>query len=305
MFPSLSKELIVLGSLARVSTDRTCTHATLRPVQALGGDGFRPVIEDWPSPLGASTATTINGKVAIASQDTVFFGRSVIRNLSDVHELSTDGTDVWIPNTGANEALCMGKHPEETSRISFGPNYVHGNQIYRCVRGDQWILAHHVHGRQTLRRIKGHLLKSHGDGGLLSVDLKQRIDLKLAAPHSARRVNGENWIQDSGRARICRYAPNWDYLGDLSVGGWGRGAALTPDGQHLLVGLSPLRRRYKSEHVGPSVEGPEICVIDVETHSIVDRIPVHGIDQINGLLLADEAAVRAAIPVSVVDRSRA
>ncbi len=289
--------LIVLGSLAQHEHDRVHTEDSLRPVQVLRTDHFEPLDVQWPSPLGASTGIEFNGGVALSSQNTIHMADVVLTGLSDVHELTVDDASLWVPNTGNNELLKVSSNGDIEHR-PVGAGYHHCNQVFRCVAGRRWVLVHHVHGRQLLRRVAGRVLKSQGDGGLLSLDRMENQELRLAAPHSARVVGDENWILDSGRAVVRRYAADWTELGQIPVGGWGRGAHVTPDQSYVYVGLSPLRRRYQSISQATAVETPEVHVIDVQTQTVVEKWPVDGIDQINGLLVSSVDAVRAAISSS-------
>jgi hypothetical protein len=285
--------LMVLGSLSNDEHDRLDSEDSLRPVQVLRSGQFDPLDVDWPSDLGASTGVPFNGGVALASQSTIHMRDAILTGLHDVHELSVDRDSLWIPNTGSNELLSV-SISGDVERHYLGSGYHHCNQVFRCAAGARWGLVHHIHGRQLLRRVAGRILKSQGDGGLLSLDHEDNIELRLAAPHSARVINGENWILDSGRAVVRRYSADWTELGQIALGGWGRGAQVTLDEAFMYVGLSPLRRRYQSVSQVSAIRKPEVHVIDVERQEVVERLPVDGIDQINGLLFASVDAVRAA-----------
>lgn len=287
-------ELIVLGSLAQHEHDRLHTEDSLRPVQVLRSGRFEPLEVQWPSPLGASTGVPFNSGVALASQNTVHTVDRILTGLHDVHELSVDEDALWIPNTGSNELLRVSLNGDVEHR-PIGNGYHHCNQVFRCVAGQRWVLVHHVHGRQFLRRVAGRVLKSQGDGGLLSLDGTENVELRLAAPHSARIVGDENWILDSGRAVVRRFSDTWHELGQIPLGGWGRGAHVTDDHAFMYVGLSPLRRRYQSVSKVAAVEMPEVHVIDVQQRAVVEKWSVDGIDQINGLLSASTEAVKAAM----------
>lgn len=285
--------LMVLGSLSNDEHDRLHTEDSLRPVHVLRNGRFDPIDVGWPSALGASTGIPFNGGVALASQNTIHLHDAILTGLHDVHELSVDRDSLWIPNTGSNELLTVSMSGG-VEHHDLGSGYHHCNQVFRCAAGALWALVHHIHGRQLLRRVAGRILKSQGDGGLLSLDHQDNLELRLAAPHSARVINGENWILDSGRAVVRRYSPEWTELGEIALGGWGRGAHVTPGEAFMYVGLSPLRRRYQSVSQVPAIQRPEVHVIDVERQTVVEKLPVHGIDQINGLLFASVDAVRAA-----------
>lgn len=288
------QDLLVLGSLSSNPLDRHHDADSLRPVQVIRDGAVDPLDVDWPSSLGASTGTTFDGRVVLSSQETIHMDAAVLTGLRDVHELTVEDDTLWIPNTGANDVLSM-TLDGKLDRVFLGEGYHHCNQVFTDVSGRRWVLVHHVHGRQLLRRAAGRLVKSQGDGGLLDIESLEPLGLKLSAPHSARVVDGENWILDSGRAQVTRFSADWDVLGHVSLAGWGRGAQLTQDGKMLYVGISPLRHRYKSVSSVPAIAQPEVHVIDVERHRVIERIAVPGMDQINGLLLASLDQVRDAL----------
>ena len=297
MSDSSDAAIMVLGSISQNEHDRVHTEDSLRPVQLLDSGRFDALDVTWPSELGASTGVAFNGGIALASQSTIHMPDLILTGLHDVHELSVDRESLWIPNTGRNELLTVSTSGD-VEHHDLGLGYHHCNQDFRCAAGKRWGLVHHIHGRQFLRRVAGRVLKSQGDGGLLSLDHEDNRELRLSAPHSARVVNGENWILDSGRAVVRRYSVDWIELGQLALGGWGRGAYVTPDEAFMYVGLSPLRRRYRSVSQVSAVEQPEVHVIDVQRLNVVEKLPVDGIDQINGLLFASVDAVQAAISSS-------
>lgn len=284
-----AQHVVVLGGRAANLADRTVDWDPSNAAQVVSGAGAACIGIDPGPGLGISSAVSADSGVVAATETRVYFPEGVVDGLVDVHEMSVVGSHVWVPSTGTNEVVKY-EGKTEVERLSIGEGYHHCNQVFQSASNELLALVHHVRGRQFHRRVKGRLLKSHGDGGFIGLRRQRQLELGLSAPHSARVVNGENWVLDSGRAQVVRFDPEWAELGRIQLSGWGRGAVQI-DGT-LWVGLSPLRRRYANASQIPPVSQPTVVGIDTATQEVVETIMIDGLDQINGLFVGDVEELR-------------
>jgi hypothetical protein len=216
--------------------------------------------------------------------------------LIDVHELSVVQGRIAIANTGRDEALIYSPvsgamerrvldsyRRDETADerdSSMAIDRFHLNQVFEGISGEAWGLVHHVRGQQRLRNVFGKILKAHGDGGVINLDSGLCIDLGLHAPHSVRIINGEYWLMNSGSMSVCVYSRDWTLVRHFSSMGWGRGLAVF--GASAYVGISPIRRRYRSVN-GNSISQPHIEVVNVVDGSSVSQGTLRHIEQVNNV----------------------
>lgn len=277
--------IVVSGGPSQHEADRSVDDSSLRPVQALVGDGFVSLERFIPQlGRGVSNMVEADGEIWWTDGTDLHVDDAAIEidALDDVHELATDGSKLLVANTGAEECLVLQRSSREViERFRVGDSTLHLNQVFVGLDGRRMGLVHHVEGRQISKRVAGRLLKIQGDGGVIELDTGRRRSLRLTAPHSARIVGDEMWIADSGRARILRYDERWQLLGSIPTAGWGRGAVVA--GTTFWLGLSPLRPRYRGFVEGPAVDRPEVHAFDVESHSVVAHYVLEGIDQVNGV----------------------
>ena len=130
-----------------------------------------------------------------------------IPNLTDVHEISMVGDELWIsiPNTTRSwlttsenrvsrriDLSDFASSTPEEGRGGEGVEVVdkfHCNLIFQGYDGHLYILVHHTSGRQLIKRIAQKFIKSQGNGGVVNIDTKKRYPLNFKAPHSVRRIN--------------------------------------------------------------------------------------------------------------------
>ena len=105
-----------------------------------------------------------------------------IDGLKDVHELSVFEDDLWVANTGNDEAIrvsisslrevdriCLKSNENEPSRTD--DNFMdrfHCNQVFITENKQPVCLVHHVSGKQFLKKVAEKVLKTHGNGGIIS-----------------------------------------------------------------------------------------------------------------------------------------
>jgi hypothetical protein len=213
-------------------------------------------------------------------------------NFSDIHEISIIDDFLWIANTGFNQAVKIDIGTDEIVEripISVGSDSsnrrFHCNQIFRDSEGDYYALVHHVDGRQILKVIRGKLIKSQGDGGIININHNEkRKDLGLNAPHSFREVGDENWVFSSGEQEIRRYSRSWRFLGSIPTSGWGRGGHYDHGKGVYFAGMSPIRLRYAGIFKASKIRFPAVEMIDVGIKESLGTIEIPNIEQINNLV---------------------
>ncbi len=299
--------LIVVGGPAVSEKDRLVSVDSLRPVQVLGGDKFTALDGfSLPTNSGMSNLVSVDGQLIWSSGDDLLVGsrhqhRSLpVADLADVHEITIEDQHILIANTRADEAIVLDRTSLKViERLRPRNEGIHHlNQAFVGLDGFRYALVHHLERRQLRKRVAGRLLKVQGDGGVINLDTGELHDLRLTAPHSARLINGQTWILDSGRARVLIYDNKWLSLDKIALAGWGRGAAVSADGQILWVGLSPLRPRYQGFVEGPSIPRPAIVAIDITTRHVIQTVPVEGVDQINGVHLINRTQLELDEPAT-------
>lgn len=289
--------LVVTGGSAKHPEDRRVDPQRMRAVQALGSNGFDAVAGFSPGAAeGVSNLAVVGSDIWWSTGADLRIGPTGapvhVASLDDVHELTVTGACVLLANTGREEVVEVDtERLEVTRRYRIAEGILHMNQVFDGLDGRRYALVHHVTGRQFRRRVAGRLLKVQGDGGVIDLERGTPIPLRLTAPHSARLVEGEVWIADSGRARVVRYDEDWKPVGSFPTTGWGRGAGVV-DGTYWL-GLSPLRPRYRGFVDGIAITRPEVHAIDIRTLAPVERFVMDGIDKINGLHVVPPAAAGA------------
>ena len=309
-----TSRLVVIGSEAANASDRTLGRGNIVSVQSLapdgtlsaharfdgvGAHGVAAMFHDVDAGLLYYSGGTDLHVLDFADGTT----RQIpVEGLVDAHEMemwdgllwmTSTGTDEYItydPATGAMDRRYIVETPEGAQRDKH-----HLNHIARGADGELYGLVHHVDGKQVLNQIKARALKSQGNGGVIRLRDGARFPLKLHAPHTVTAIGGENWVFDSGQARIRVFAADWSPLREIPTSGWGRGGQLYEhDGRaYFAAGLSNIRRRYQHlfKNHAAFINGVEI--FDVETGKPVFCKAIEGIEQVNNvyLLSADRTAM--------------
>ncbi len=286
--------VVVVGGPSPSVKDRGVPADELRPVQVLTGNTLQSV-ENFPVPKGqgVSNIAAFDEFLLWTSGSELLFGTPDIHRLldipglDDIHEITVCDNQILVANTSADEVIVLDRRTHElTERLSPSHKGTHHlNQAFVGLDGARHALVHHIEGRELRKRLAGRILKMQGDGGVINLETGELHHLRLTAPHSVRLIDDKFWILDSGRARIVVLDKNWQEVESIQVGGWGRGAALSKDGQTLWVGLSPLRPRYRGFVEGQEIETPTIAAVDIASRAIRQSFTVRGVDQINGVHL--------------------
>lgn len=239
-----------------------------------------------------------------------------VGGLVDVHELSHHDGTLYLANTGRDEVVAFstvehrvtdrlamaqfragggmpGTPPAMSEPPAASVDRFHVNQAFRGIDGDLWALVHHAGGKQFLRYVAEKALKVHGNGGVLNLSTGQAVHLGLAGPHSVRCVGSSYWVLDSGRCRAVIFDQHWAPQAIVPTTGWGRGACLSPDGAHLYVGMSPIRRRYLPFMAAGSDFVPTVERVDVGSGETTGRVELGGIEQINNVYVVSGAITDA------------
>ncbi len=319
--------LVVTGSVNALRLDRRLDRDDLAPVQVFLDGDFQPVpsMQSWGE-MGVSSLAwhparprhlfvSGGGDLRLVDTDAGTYRDLPVVDLVDVHEMDVIGDQLWIANTGRDEAVAVDPASgAEVRRIALrasaatdeeGPDRkvvqrYHANQIF-AAGGRLHALVHHVTGRQVIQRVAEKLLKRQGEGGVLDLESGEYRGLHLSGPHSVRVVGDTLWVFDSGQARLRVYDAAWQPLWDAPTAGWGRGAALGAarggHGGYLFAGSSPIRKRYLDVIPGAK-EGPST----VEAFSIAGRrvaasAVVPNVEQINNLYVMDRAVAQRLVAI--------
>ena len=305
-----SNALVITGSMSSNPEDRSLSRDQIWPVQVVI-DGAAYVVPFFRAvgDLGVSSIAFVNPSNPSAP---VFFSAGSdlwqldcmsrllldcgIQDLVDVHEISHEQDRILIANTGADEVLSYCPRGGGVARIALAPfrgrvnslseagrraaDRFHVNQAFRGLDGHLWALVHHFEGWQLLRRVMGSVVKTQGDGGVLNLEEKIAINLNLAAPHSARIVNGEYWLMNSACNEIVVYSRAWQKLRTIPTIGWGRGLAIS--GDIAYAGLSPVRKRYRLPS-DRSVLQPILQAVRLSTGEPLAQAPILNVEQVNNV----------------------
>ncbi len=232
-----------------------------------------------------------------------------IPKLRGVHELSMIGNLLWITNTYYDEIISYDiqgrkvvsriKLVANKKNVEYMPEDVsddsniqridkfHCNQVFETFEGATYVLVHHVTGKQLIKRIAQKIIKGHGNGGVLDIHSDKRIELKLKAPHTVRKINGQYWLLDSGRSFLNIYSRSWELIHKVKTDGWGRGADFSVATKNYFCGISAIRTRYL--HSGATtVNKVEIFDLNFRrTHGF----SVPDIEQLNNLYIVKNDVV--------------
>lgn len=261
--------LVVSGAANWQVADRYLPPEVIAPLQVITAEGPRPCPWfDRYQAVGVSSLVPLKGDSSViyttgADLARLQRGGSVISfdvpDLDDVHELTLVPEGVLLANTGRDEAVMIdpdsGRVIERLDltplrgrgrppRLAGGNGMAsfHLNQVFYD-RDRLLGLVHHIEGFRlffhTQRRLTG-----HGSGGVLDLRTGWRQDLRLHAPHTARPRPGGWLVLNSGRKELSLLRADWAIQKVIPLSGWGRGGALSDDGQVFFAGISSVRRRY-------------------------------------------------------------
>lgn len=322
-----NKSIVILGSLNAKEEDRNLCKEDLRSVQLISRDGNCQVnfFNDFGS-LGISSLAwstddeaklifTTGSNLYCLNLETQSVSELAIPDLRDIHEIVYVKSNLYIANTGYDEIICYSPEKHEViSRISLSKfraltsnnninnieenkkDTFHCNQFFKGLEGDDYALVHNVSGKQGLRRIADKIIKMQGNGGVINLTKNEPIVLDLKGPHTARILNEEIWICDSGNSMIKIYNNLWKKTEEIRTRGWGRGAVFDLESDTYFVGISALRKRYLSQIISQIDGNVNLSKNYVQEISISKRVETHlheieSIEQINNVYLLSEYQV--------------
>lgn len=316
-----SDNLLIVGSQNANEKDRFLKREEIQSVQYLDGEGNFYPIKYFNSlgELGVSSICwentnsliwyyTTGTEIIKLNLETGSSKRYDIKKLRGVHEISIIQGVLWISNTYFDEIIAFDLEKEQiierlklksSSSIveklkeeEINPenqtreNKFHCNQVFESYDEKIMALVHHVNGEQLINRVAQRLIKSQGNGGVLEVKTGKTKRLKLKAPHSVRKVNGQYWIFDSGHAQLNIYSKDWQLLQEISMAGWGRGGDFSDAEKRFYAGVSAKRNRYlafNEENRGENM----LQVFDYD-FQLKDEIVIPHVEQINNVYLISD-----------------
>ena len=297
------RRLVVTASLNANPNDREMDPTEIQPVQVLDGTSFTPV--EWLRHVGASGLSALtpltDDRFLVVDEDVIYL--AVDRELtplpisfSDLHEVTADHREVLAANTGTDEIVILDPQAltelrrirpavAQTDDPSSPVDRFHINQGLRLPSGELAALAHHVNGRQLLTRLKSKMLKSHGNGGVIGVEQTRTIPLSLKGPHNVRVLSDGYLVLDSGRSTARRYDRSWTQILEFPTAAWGRGCAVDEAADLVIIGNSPIRRRYRTADDDGLVDQPVVEAHRLSSGEVLGSVPLAGCEQINNVYL--------------------
>jgi hypothetical protein len=311
--------VLVAGTLHPKPVDRSLRRDQIVPAQILlDGHWHTLSLLDRCGETGINSMARIGGELGWVYST----GDAVLRfdpragrvetvaatGLDDVHDLTLVGDQLHLANTGKDEVVTLkvptwrevqrlrlgdvqpkprGRHLGQMSaeRVVHTHDRFHVNQVFRHLDGDLWAVVHNIDGKQVLVQKLGEVLKAHGNGGVLNLRTHRPVPLQLSSPHTIRNVDGDYVLFDSGSGHGRVYSPEWTELRRFPTSGWGRGADLTVDGDVMVVGISPIRKRYAGRIPVVTHEGPSIEVLSTGSWESAGTVAVPSIEEIYSVVV--------------------
>jgi hypothetical protein len=328
--------VVVVGALATKPADRNLRRDEIHPVQVITADGVEPVHALDYGEFGMS-ALVIRAAAGVvyASTGKDFFrldlGDGTLTDLdvdlNDSHEITEIDGELWIANTGRDEAIAFDLANEKVSRrvavrSSRGSrsepgapatpaaredvaadgetvDKFHANQIVRGLDGRTYVLVHHVDGKQIVKYVAQRLVKMQGNGGVIELETGRPVPLALSGPHSIQVVGAdEQWICDS-RAGVLRvYDRAWREHAQIPCAGWGRGASVSTATGRVYVGISSIRKRYLQ--VIPTSQHSQnmLQAFDIAGRTLVGETVVPHIETINNVYVVSRETAERLLSLS-------
>lgn len=319
------EKILVVGSLNANEDDREYHRGQMKTVQIFDGEKFEHIpYFDGKGELGVSSFAWKSDQAMqwyyssgsdlrlldLANQQELDLK---VPKLRGVHEIDILKNQLWVSNTYFNEILeydvlnqevkqriklLSSKekfknldeseiNPEDTVK----ENSYHCNQIFLSYEQELFALVHHVNGEQMVKRVAQRLLKSQGNGGVLSLQNGETKRLKLKAPHSVRKVDSNYWVFDSGHAQLNVYDKSWQLKQEVPMAGWGRGGVWVRSSNTFFAGVSKKRKRYlafNEQNAGKNlIQGFNM------NYQEAFQIEVPDVEQLNNLYLISEEQYKA------------
>lgn len=248
---------------------------------------------------------SINDEVRLLNVKTGQFNKLELGKIGGLHDINFLENDLWITNTEYDEVIKFDPTTNQVAqRISLEEfrtvlgnvddeieqtkDRFHCNQIFRDYNGDLCVLIHHITGWQFYRIVMEALIRRQGDGGIINLDKKEVIRLKLQSPHSVRKINDEYWVQDSTDQTTKIYDQNWELSGSIPTGGFGRGVDFSEKEGIAYIGISATRKRYLQVIPTGGKHDNRIILVDIKTRKELDLISIPNIEQLDNLYILNE-----------------
>ncbi|GAB5408179.1 MAG: hypothetical protein BalsKO_05440 [Balneolaceae bacterium] len=314
----LKHDVLVLGSQNSKEQDQELSRDQIRPVQILSKNGELKAIDffnSWGSVGVSSFAShpefkdelfvSVNEEIRRLNLITGEYNTLDITKLADIHDINFLGDTLWISNTEFDEAVEYDIRKNElVKRISLAEYRVdvnelegeaedikdqfHCNQVFRDYEGNLCVLIHNITGWQYFRIVLEMLIRKQGDGGVINLDEKEVLKLKLQSPHSVRKINNEYWIQDSSDKTTKIFDRNWKLKSSILTNGFGRGVDFSEEDGVAYIGISATRKRYlKVIPAGGKLDN-RIMVVDISTKKEIQLISIPNIEQMDNVYILDQ-----------------
>lgn len=248
---------------------------------------------------------SINDEVRLLNTKTGEFNTLNLGIIGDLHDINFLDDGLWISNTEYDEAIKFDPISEEiTQRISLEEFRIeldkiddptkqtkdrfHCNQVFQDYNGDLCVLIHNITGWQFYRQIMETLIRRQGDGGIINLEKKKILRLKLQSPHSVRKINDEYWVQDSTDQSTKIYDRNWKLKDSIPIGGFGRGVDFSEEDGIVYIGISATRKRYLRVIPAGGKHDNRILLVDIKTRKKLDVISVPHIEQLDNVYIMNE-----------------
>ncbi len=318
---NLTENILIVGSQNANLNDRSLKRSDIKSVQLLSLDGKLEEITFFNSlgELGISSICwkdteplvwyyTTGIEIVRLDLKTGSTQEFKIAKLRGVHEISIIDDILWISNTYFDELISFDltsktvverlklkssaqlitnlKESDVDVEDQTRENKFHCNQLFKSYTGEVMALVHHVNGEQLINRVAQKLIKSQGNGGVLAIRTGKAKRLKLKAPHSVRKVNGQYWIFDSGHAQLNVYNSEWKLIKETNMAGWGRGGDHSMKHKLFYAGVSAKRNRYlafNEENKGENM----VQVFDFDLN-LKEEFVISNVEQINNVYLISD-----------------
>ena len=313
----IKHDLLILGSQNVKEADQELSRDQIYPVQILHKDKrITPVhfFNNWGD-VGVSSIAwhanvknklfiSINDEIRLLDIKTKKFEILDLGQINDLHDINFIDDELWISNTEFDEAIKFDvKTKEVIERHSLHAfreqldkrkeineitkDRFHCNQVFRDYNGDLCVLIHSITGWQYYRQVMETLIRRQGDGGVINLDKKIIHRLKLQSPHSARKINGEYWIQDSTDQTTKIFNSKWELKDSFTTGGFGRGVDFSEEDNLAYIGISATRKRYLRVIPTGEKHNNRIMITDIFTKRELETITIPNIEQLDNVYILD------------------
>lgn len=314
----LMHDILILGSQNSKKQDQELSRDQIRPVQILNKTGKIESIDyfnTWGN-VGVSSIAihsefeeeifvSINEEIRRVNLITGEFSVLNIPGLGDIHDINFLGDTLWISNTEFDEAVEYDVRKEEVvSRISLSEYRIdindleneatdvkdqfHCNQVFRDYDDNLCVLIHNITGWQYFRIVLEMLIRRQGDGGVINLDKKKILRLKLQSPHSVRKINNQYWVQDSSDKSTKIYDKNWKFVDSFATNGFGRGVDFSEENGVAYIGISATRKRYLRVIPAGGKHDNRIMVVDIFARKELHLISIPNVEQLDNVYILSE-----------------